>query len=853
MKKQFTYTNENTTEISFPLGGIGTGSIGLGGNGRLIDWEIFNRPAKGVLNGFSHFAVKAVKDGEVIGCKVINGDLNKDLTGQYEKSCFRGFGHGPAMGTMCGFPHFANCTFEGKFPIASLVFSDPDFPGEIHMTAFNPLIPHNADDSGIPAAFFEISVENTTDSEIEYTVALSLTNHFIDGAKNRYEETENGSMIHLEQSALDELSTDYGEMIIACDSGNISYQEYWYRGLTFDCTRAYWHDFCSPEKLKNRFYENEPGDFDTATLAKTMTVPAQKKSDARFLIAWYFPNQYNYWNPCKKKTEQGEQDVIWKNYYAVCFKSASDVVQYSMRDWDRLFEKTLQFTDALFSSTLPTDVIDAVSANLSILKSPTVLRLENGDFYAWEGVQEREGSCEGSCSHVWNYAYALPFLFPELERSMRDLEFQYNQDKYGRTGFRLPLPLGRKVDFFPCLDGQMGAVIKVYRDWKLSGNDEWLRSVWKNVKLAIEYAWNKNNDFRWDLNHDGVLEGRQHHTLDTELFGPSGWLQSMYLAALKAGSEMASYLGENETADEYRAVFESGKAWTQKNLFNGEYFEQQIDLADDSVFEFFPDTKAFYWDSENGQIKYQLGTGCNIDQLLGQWHADLCGLGDIYDPEYIMAAQQSILRYNFKPTMRNYCNPCRNYGINGESGTVICEYPEERGAPVFPSLYAQECWSGCEYQFAAHLILRGRVEDGLKLVSAVRNRYDGKKRNPWNEIECGSNYARSMASFSLLPALSGFSFNLPREEIGFFPAVSCRPFSCFWSIATCWGVFITDDEKTSIIIKDGCLLVKRLLLSFLEDGKWSVTIDGTVSDMELVNGVLTLPEGVIASDIISLK
>ncbi len=62
----FTYTGNRTQEISFPLGGIGTGSIGLAGNARLIDWEIANLPNKGSVNGFSHFAIKAEHDGKIV-------------------------------------------------------------------------------------------------------------------------------------------------------------------------------------------------------------------------------------------------------------------------------------------------------------------------------------------------------------------------------------------------------------------------------------------------------------------------------------------------------------------------------------------------------------------------------------------------------------------------------------------------------------------------------------------------------------------------------------------------------------------------------------------------------------------
>ena len=75
------YTGEFTKEISFPLGGIGTGSIGLGGNGRLMDWEIFNRPSKGSINSYSHFAIKAIRDNKPI-TYVLNGDFEKDFMGQ---------------------------------------------------------------------------------------------------------------------------------------------------------------------------------------------------------------------------------------------------------------------------------------------------------------------------------------------------------------------------------------------------------------------------------------------------------------------------------------------------------------------------------------------------------------------------------------------------------------------------------------------------------------------------------------------------------------------------------------------------------------------------------------------------
>lgn len=157
---------------------------------------------------------------------------------------------------------------------------------------------------------------------------------------------------------------------------------------------------------------------------------------------------------------------------------------------------------------LPDFCLEAVSANMSILKTATCLRLENGEFYGFEGSGLTEGICEGSCTHVWNYAYALPYLFPKLERSMRDVDFAYNQREDGGMSFRLMLPLGRERDGFrPCVDGQMGGVMKAWRDYLLCGDKEWLSK-----------------------NQDGILEGRQHHTMDMELFGPSSWLNGFILA-----------------------------------------------------------------------------------------------------------------------------------------------------------------------------------------------------------------------------------------------------------------------------------------------------------------------------------
>ncbi|MDR1566648.1 MAG: hypothetical protein LBS48_05120 [Treponema sp.] len=820
----FTYSGARRNVISFPLGGIGTGSLGLSGTGRLIDWEIFNRPAKGSLNGFSHFAIKAEDGNGVIDARVLNADLQPPYTGNVQlDGNHHGFGYGPERYLLTGTPHFKDCVFTGTYPFAKIDFIDESFCGKVSLKAFNPFIPLNDKDSGLPAAFFEIEVENTDARALTYTICLSIANPYKEGGKlNKFSSQNNISQIRLSQIDMESADIRYGDMTFAVmGEKDLSYQEYWYRGAWFDTISVFWRDFTSFGALKNRAYPADPkapAAEDAASLAVKVKAAPGETRKVRFILAWNQPNNYNDWNEHEGTKKPDGSFVTWKNYYAALWNDSSESARYGLENWDRLESESRLFADALFSSSLPEKALDAVTANISILKSPTVWRLEDGTFYGWEGAMADRGSCEGSCTHVWNYAYALPFLFPALERSIREADFKYNQRPDGGMAFRIQLPLGSgRSSFRPCMDGQMGGVVKTYREWKISGDTDWLRKLWPAVKRSLEFAWSSENKDRWDPDKSGVITGRQHHTLDMELFGPNSWLEGFYLAALKAASEMAGALGDGD-AEMFRSLFEKGKAWSDKNLFNGEYFIQKIDLKDRKFIEQFDDSApgansyiGMYWDGEQGEVKYQIGSGCAVDQVLAQWHADLTGLGDIFDAALIRKALASVYRYNYKPSLRFHFNPCRIYGLNDEAGTVICAWPEGVEKQAIPVPYAEECMHGFEYQAAAHMIIRGLEKEGLDIVTGVRNRYNGENRNPWNEMECGSNYARSMASYALLLAYSGFSFDMTKLEIGFAPL---REGKYFWSLDKAWGVFEQTGKTGILSVLYGTQSLKRISLGW---------------------------------------
>ena len=408
--QRFLYRGRRTNEISFPLGGLGTGCIGLAGNGRLIDWEIDGRPNKGSFNGFSHFAVKAEADGKVVDARVLHGDLHPPYTGELGRESTvrgsRGFGFGPHRENLAGMPHFKETEFLGQFPLAELTFRDERFPGRVRLKAFNPFIPLDDRDSGIPGAFFAIEVENTTDRRLDYTIAATLGNPLPVANRHTIQKRHALTLLRLDSDALQPVEAGFGDLTIATDAADVSVQRYWFRGAWFDSLEVYWREFASPGRIKDRAYP-DGGDVagDQGMLAAHVAVEPGAREQVRFLITWSFPNVTNYWNSASCETAHSQGlSTVWRNYYATIWENSGASAEYGMRNWDRLYERTLTFKDTLFSSSLPPAALEAVSANLAVLKSPTVLRLEDGTFYGWEGCCSREGCCEGSCTHLWNYA-----------------------------------------------------------------------------------------------------------------------------------------------------------------------------------------------------------------------------------------------------------------------------------------------------------------------------------------------------------------------------------------------------------------------------------------------------------------
>jgi uncharacterized protein (DUF608 family) len=351
---------------------------------------------------------------------------------------------------------------------------------------------------------------------------------------------------------------------------------------------------------------------------------------------------------------------------------------------------------------------------------------------------------------------------------MRQSEFLEEVNDEGKMNFRVMklfdtewLWNGRAAP--AAADGQMGTIMRVYREWKLTGDEAFMRKLWPFVKKALKFSL-----IQWDTDGDFVLDGKQHNTYDIEFYGPNPLTGIFFLGALKAGKEMAAYLGEEEAAQNYQDVFNKSSKRLEQLLWNGEYYVQQLE-----------DINAH---------KYQHGVGCLSDQLLGQQLAHVYGLGYLLPKEHIKEAIYSIYKYNFKTDFTNHVNCQRSYVLNDEQGLLLCSWPHG-GRPRLPFVYSDEVWTGIEYQVATHLIYEGFIDEALTIVQAVRDRHDGFRRNPWNEVECGHHYARSMSSWGLLVALSGFEFDMVAREIKFDPKINQDNFTTFWSTGLAWGTY----------------------------------------------------------------
>ncbi len=810
------FSGERLRRVAFPLGGIGSGMLcveGCGGFSHVSlrgSPEVFNSP-----NMFS--ALSVVCDGGRVA-RVLEGPVSG-------WKCFGAPGAGNGgHGANLGLPRFTGCEFRWDFPFARVLLTDECMPFEVDLTCWSPFVPGDADSSSLPFAALEYRFRNVSGKRAEAVYSFNSQNIMSAGSKEKPARIRGeGSSFIFEQEPLPGEPWTEGFFCVRTDYPGAGVDCRWFRGGWFDTQSVLWKKISSGEQCESESYDDGHGAGIGASLLVPFELAPGEEATVRVMLTWYCPEtDLRIARPEDKKgceceiEKDGEAQLCEKErhrpWYSGKFKNILQLSDHVANEYCELRKKSQAFSSCFYDSTLPPEVLEAVSANLTILKSPTVLRQQDGRLWCWEGCCDSKGCCHGSCTHVWNYAQALPHLFPGLERGLRETEFFECQDDRGHQNFRASLPIGAVGhDFHAAADGQLGCVMKVFRDWRISADNSWLKKMLPRVVKALDYCIET-----WDPGRTGMLREPHHNTFDIEFWGSDGMCGSFYLGALKAAALMLEHLGRDSSA--YRELYGKGCEIIEKDLFNGEYFIQRVMRQDElgcgtvSTLSMSncssPESEAIV--AEEGP-RYQYGNGCLSDGVLGAWMAQMCGIGELIDPAKVKSHLLSVHKYNFRKDLSGHSNPQRpTYALGKEGGLLVCSWPKG-GEPTLPLVYSNEVWTGTEYQAAGHLAIAGETEKALDIVRTARQRYDGTVRNPFNEYECGHWYARALSSYGMLQAFSGVRFDAVSKVLEINPP-RAGDFRSFLCTATGYGTVGLEDGRPFIEVVSGGIDVADIVV-----------------------------------------
>lgn len=548
-------------------------------------------------------------------------------------------------------------------------------------------------------------------------------------------------------------------------------------------------------------------------IASTVTLPPGAEKQISFVLTWHFPNRMRNHRYIGGPAYP-QYDHRLGNMYNNWFKNAEEVTDYVCGNFDRLQEETHAFHSAFYSTTLPRYLLDTITANLAIIRSPLYMWLEDGTVAGFEGT---DSCCPMNCTHVYNYAMTPAYLFPAMERNVRetDLLVQMHPTEHyipHRTVLPLSQPrLGFEIGgpHHPALDGEFGTLLKTLREYRQCGDDAWLQHLWPQVKQHILYLMKTH-----DPDGSGVIKGEQPNTYDIHTYGSNTFIGTLYLGALRAVEEMALAMKEDALARQCRERLEKGMAGYDETCWNGAFYYNVYDAPDAT-----PETynKGNCW-----------GAGCHADHLLGQWWANLLDLGYLLPKERVRSALESIYRYCWRGRLDLPEHKQRIFADPWERGLLNCAWPEG-GRPDHPVFYCDEVWTGIEYEVAALFMHEGMVVQALQVVKAARDRYTGNQRNPYSEIECGAHYARAMSSWSLLPAAAGFQYHAGKQHVAFAPRFQPEAFTAFFTTRNGYGLLTQQrngqTQTNSIEMKRGSLQLKTLCIELTDSKTPKITLN----------------------------
>ncbi|MBO9727479.1 MAG: hypothetical protein J7623_02445 [Chitinophaga sp.] len=794
--------------IGMPVGGIMCGTVYLGGDGRLWLWDIFNKNQEGIEPKTVDFHADVLNGGKKVrsrdgACYIAPSKNIRPLDQGFalqltynNQTVIRKFDE----------ESWPEITFEATYPMAVIRYIDPALPVEVTLEAFSPFIPLNEDDSGLPVTILSYKIINKGTTPVTATVLGWLENKtaiYSAGADHERTNTvvkEKGwqgvhATVRVKNGSNEEFSKsyDYGNLCLAAFGTNVQVNPLLSPGelSAADFKAASVQPVVKPvnEKL-------------TGSVAIQNKILPGKSIRNDFAISWYTPN---LWFNVIKDTGR---------YYTNHFSDAAAVMRYVQKNYTRLYRESRLWKDTWYDATLPWWFMERTFMNISTLATTTAHRFRSGRFYAWEGV----GACEGTCTHVWQYAQAVGRIFPALERDTRQrVDLGIGQMPDGGILFR------GEAEKRPAIDGQAGTVLRIYREHQMSKDSSFLQRNWANIKKASLFIIHQ------DRNGDGMEDTPMENTLDAVWDGEIAWIVGLCIAAVKAAALMATEVKDTEFATMCNDYVEKGRRNMESQLFNGEYFIHQPDKV-------------------KGRSVIGSYNTCHIDQVYGQSWAFQVGMDRVIDKEKTMSALRALYKYNYKADVGPYiaAHPGgRPYALAGEGGMILNTNPHNEQYPfgvkdAWQLGYFNECMTGFEHQVASHMMAEGMTDEALTLTRAVHDRYHAFKRNPFNEIECSDHYARAMASYGTFITATGFQYHGPKGYIAFAPAMNKENFKSPFVTAEGWGTYTQKNGHHTLQLKYGSLSLQTL--RFAHAGVKKVSIAGQKTPVTFTedNGWVTI-------------
>lgn len=831
------YTPERHPATAMPLGGIGTGNLSIGPDGGLRQWQLTNNVNHVGDAPGSFFALRVCQiEPPFDEIRILQSSsiaierperlaplVNDHRVPEWQRTLVKRTGG------------FARTSMNATYPIARVTFADSVLPIAVELEALTPYHPHDADGSGLPAATFAFTLTNTGELPLHGWLGASLLNLVgSDGIVNpagvqhpgfggNTNIIERGPWTSLigQNTSLNADDPFNGQVSLTSDRASSHVFPQWTEPQQFieflgSRTPGVTQPLAPGDKRPDpqgdapsgRAQASAAGSSWCGGLADFWALAPGESTTLTYVISWYFPNRYVNFNQFGPVNPAWGASTFWLgNHYATRFASVRDVTREVLGSLPDHRANTRRWADIFSSSSLTEHYSGFFAAQAIPLRSPTCFRTADGEFFGFEGAAGAStgthgarsgGSCPMNCTHVWNYEHALSYLYPSLERSMRRTEFEVMQAPDGSIPHRVIAPTylrqlwDRRVygPEEPALDGMLGAVLKTYRELRAGWPIDEVARYWPNLRRLMRHI-----EERWVTAGDGTLRGIQPSTHDIDLAGVNPFMGTLWLATLRAYERLALLMEDTKQADWATAMFDRAQLSYEEIMWTGEYYRQVLD--DD-------DPRDFQW-----------GNGCLADQLIGQWWAHELDLGHVLDPQRIRITLSAIVANNLQRGFREISHPFRIYADGDDTGLVMATWPHG-GRPEVPTRYADEVWSGVEYQVAAHCVREGLHEEAQAIIDGALARRDGTRRNPFNEIECGDYYVRSMSAWTILRAATGWDYDAVTRSLRIAPA---REFFANdemrfpFVTGEAWGTVTVSGSEVQIAVNGGDLAIDSLTVT----------------------------------------